>query len=264
MAKYSLFIDESGNAGPIYLPDRPYILVGCAIDGEKRASLEQKANALKMKYWRKTNVVLHHVDLKDSKGVFSILAGDVAKQEAFKKDLLQYLHSAPVNVFVSVVNKQKVTPSWTINTVVKKTARSIFADYIAFLYTRKSPRGDIIIEASDSLKDKEYLDAFRYFLSPDCKDLDTDFSVRNIRDVITSITFVTKQNNDNETQVADILGYAASCKYKRDTLGETIAEGSYEADLIKVLEAKIFAPYPAMGPSKMIFANKVNGYKIIP
>ena len=263
MAKYCLFIDESGLTTPAYQPERPYILVGCAIDDDKRDILEQKANALKQRYWNRTNVIFHHSDLAKSRGVFSIFKDKPERKTDFKKDLIHYLHTAPVNVFVSIVNKEKIGPTWTNETLAKKTARAVFADYVSFLYTRNSPRGKIIIEASDSTKDKYYLDPFKYFLSPDCKHLDKDFLSRDIHEVITSITFVTKQNNDNETQIADILGYAAYCRYKKELKGRQIAEDAYEGQLIKALDAKVFQPFPAMGPEKMKFAKKVKGYQII-
>lgn len=263
MAKYCLFIDESGTPSPGYLPERPYTLVGCAIDETKREILAKKAAALKKKYWKRTDVILHHKDLYKSKDDFAIFKGKPERKEEFKKDLIQFLFEAPVNIFVCSVDKKALSPSWKQETIVKSTARAVFFDYIAFLYTRQSPHGNIIIEASDSNKDKNYLDAFTYFLSPDCKHLDKDFGVRDIHEVVTSIMFVTKKNNDNETQIADIFGYGASCLFNKKLRGEEYKKGSYEAQLIKALEAKMFKTPASLGADKQKFAKKIKSHQII-
>jgi hypothetical protein len=264
MAKYCLFIDESGTPAPAYLPNSPYTLIGCAIDEDKRESLKQKADALKLKYWKRTNVIIHHQDLDKCKGEFSIFKNDLKKKEEFKKDLLHFLNIAPVNIFVASVDKTKLTNTWKQETIIKKTARAVFFDYISFLYTRKSPHGNIIIEASDSTKDKNYLDAFTYFLSPACPHLDKDFEVRDIKNVVTSVMFVTKMNNDGETQIADIFGYAAKCLFSKKARSKTYVKGSYEYLMIKALEAKMFKIQSSLGADKRKFANKIKSHQIIP
>ncbi|MGB4758553.1 MAG: hypothetical protein WBP26_00685 [Candidatus Saccharimonadales bacterium] len=263
MAKYCLSIDESGTPSPTYLPEHPYTLVGCAIDEEKREALSLKADELKKKYWKRTDVIIHHKDLAKCKNEFSIFAGKPVLKEEFKKDLLHFLNTAPVNVFVASVDKQQISSTWKQGTVIRKTARAVFFDYIAFLYTRKSPHGNIIIEASDSTKDKNYLDAFTYFLSPACPHLDIDFSVRDIKNVVTSVMFVTKMNNDNETQIADILGYAANCLFNKKARKKTYGKGSYELLIIKALEAKMFKIQANLGMEKQKFAKKIKGHQII-
>ncbi len=264
MAKYSLFIDESGTPSPTYLPNSPYTLIGCAIDEDKRVLLKRKADELKMKYWKRTNIIIHHQDLDECRGEFSIFKNDLSKKEEFKKDLLHFLNTAPVNIFVVSVDKTRLTSTWKQETIVKKTARAVFFDYIAFLYTRKSPHGNIIIEASDSSKDKNYLDAFTYFLSPACPHLDKDFKVRDIKNVVTSVMFVTKMNNDDETQIADILGYAAKCLFNKKARGSTYAKNSYEYLMIKALEAKMFKLQSSLGSDKRKFAKKIKSHQLVP
>lgn len=263
MAKYCLFIDESGTPAPNYLPQHPYTLIGCAIDVDKREALAHKADVLKKKYWKKTDIIIHHKDLDKCKNDFSIFAGKPDLKEEFKKDLLHFLNTAPVNVFVVSVDKRTITSTWKQETIIRKTARAVFFDYIAFLYTRKSPHGNIIIEASDSSKDKNYLDAFTYFLSPACPHLDEDFSVRDIRNVVTSVMFVTKMNNDNETQLADILGYAANCLFNKKARSKIYKSDSYESLLIKALEAKMFKVQANLSPEKKKFAKKIKSHQII-
>lgn len=265
MAKYCLFIDESGLPAPAYQIERPYILVGCAIDVKKREELNIKANELKNKYWGKSNVVFHHDELAKNKNDFEIFKYDPELKESFEKDLIKFLHRAPLNVFITVIDKQKIEPNWTQETIVRKTARSVFYDYIAYLYSRQSPKGEIVIEASNSEKDKYYLAAFSYFLSPAWKIKNSDFiELKNINEVISSISFTTKHNHDIETQIADIFGFAAYCLYLKKIKGKKFSKGTYKNDLIGALNDKLYKTNPGMAQEKLNFAKKVKGFQIIP
>jgi len=271
MGKFYLHIDESGNSSPTYQPTHPYILVGCVIDAQKKDILASKANNIKNKYFGSSEVVLHSLDIAANAKDFKIFKGNLALKNAFLNELLSLIRTAPIVAFVAIIDKTKIRGTWTEETVVRITARSVFFNFISFLYSRKKPKslvypkGEIIIEAATSTKDIHYLKAFSYFLSPACKYLDKDFGNANsVRKVISSISFVTKDNNDVETQIADLLGYAANCKYAKDIDGKVYPKNSYEAKLISALEARLFKMPMATGTLKRKFFSKVNAFQIFP
>ncbi len=126
MGKYCLFIDESGSSTPNYQPEMPYVLVGCAIEDSKREAVKKKADELKKKYWGKTSVVFHHYELDKNKNHYDIFRDKPELKEKFRADLIDFLHRAPVTVFVSIVDKQKIESNWTAETIIKKANRSVF------------------------------------------------------------------------------------------------------------------------------------------
>lgn len=271
MGKYYLHIDESGSSIPSYEPGHPYILVGCVIDALRKEQLADRANALKLKYFGRKDVVFHSVDIADNAKDFKIFRGKNELKEKFLGELIDLIKNAPVVAFVAIIDKTRLTGPWTEETVVRTTARSVFFNFISFLYSRKKPKntaypkGEIVIEAATSTKDVHYLKAFSYFLTPACKYLDKDFgSTDSVRKVLTSMTFVTKDNNDVETQIADLLGYAASCKYAQTKDGIVYPRNSYEAKLIKALDARLFKMPVDTGSLKKRFFSKLNAFEIFP
>jgi hypothetical protein len=110
-----------------------------------------------------------------------------------------------------------------------------------------------------------YLQELSYFLAPSCKEIDEDFQEHcDIKDVVTSITFVTKRNNDIETQIADIFGYAATCLFREERKEAVFTKKSYEHAMISVLKQKLFKLHPQTGPTKRKFFSKVQPFLYIP
>lgn len=265
MSEYCLHIDESGSSTPAYQPERPYILVGCAIATQRKAALKAKADELKKKYWGRTSIVFHHADIASNGKDFDIFRGNAESKKAFKDDLISFLRAAPIVAFVALVDKEHITATWKEETLVHKTTCAVYFNYISFLYSQKNPHGEIIIESATSEKDTYYLKELSYFLSPNCPEIDSDFTnLRNIKEVLCSITFVTKHNNDIETQIADIFGYAAFCLFKQQKKGKKFKKDSYEDKLIRVLKQKLFAIPPDIGPDKKRFFSKVDAFKYLP
>lgn len=265
MAEFYLHIDESGSSFPTYQVERPYSLVGCAIAAGKKAELKNLAAELKIKYWKTSDVVLHHADIASNGKDFSIFRRKPELKQQFQDDLLEFLRKAPIVAFVAIVDKKKITDTWKEETIITKTARATFFNFISFLYSQPHPSGKIIIEAATSTKDVHYLKAFSHFLSPDCPELDEDFgSMTDIRKVLSSLSYVTKHNNDIETQIADIFGYAAYCQYQLDRGGQTFKKGSYEQKLLTILNMKLFKLHPQTSSLKRKFFSKVIAFKYLP
>ncbi len=241
MRTYLLYIDETGTSSPKNIRQNPYILTGIVVEETNQDKINANLDNLKIKYWGHTNVSLHSEDIGKNLKDFTIFRSKQGLKEQFIDDLVSCLGNCPFMTFHALVDKKKIAPTWTETTVIRKTAQSLFFNFLSYQLTRPPrSRGKIIIEASSTYKDSEYLKAFTSFISPGCPMIDGDFpDFHEIRTKLTQISFVTKLNNDIETQIADIMSYGALCKYKV-TNGLTFIRGTYEQKMFDLVTLKQF------------------------
>jgi hypothetical protein len=257
---YKLYIDELGMSHPGSFEKSPYyILLGCVIDEHNQRELENYANNIKFKYWGRTDIIFHSADMARDAKEYSIFAGDNGKKEEFCDDLLRMLQAAPVTITAAVIDKKKAHGSfWTEKTVIKRSAEIVLLNFLAYIYTKMPCRGKVIIEASSIDRDAQYLAAFNHLLSPSLHNKHQIFS--NVRDHLTSINFVTKQNHDIESQVADLLAFGIRCKQD----ATVYPKDSYEARIVRIAESKLMKMAPTMGQDKKKFFNLIQSMQIMP
>lgn len=146
--------------------------------------------------------------------------------------------------------------------IVKETARRMFYHYIIWLFGLTHARGRITIESATAEKDRYYLSEFSRFLSPGCKELDVHY--KKVQSKLTSIAFVTKNNDDIEEQIADLFAYASKCKFLRATKQKSFKVGSYEDRMIRVLENKLFQKPKFAREVKMKFYESIRPFCVLP
>ncbi len=260
---YELFIDELGQANPISKQSNIYVLSGCAMEESQRNNLKIYADQIKFKYWGNTNIVFHSREIARDEGSFSIFAKNKSKKNEFYKDLFDFLKQSNVVIFIVVCdNRLAKKNGWNTTKVIKETGNLIFLHFITWLLGLTGTKGKINIESATAEKDRYYLNTFSYFLSPGNKELKVDY--KKLQELLTSISFVTKRNHDVEEQIADLLAYAAKCKYLRLTKKKTFKIGSYEDKIIKVLETKLWHLPKLAGEKKMRFYKNIEPFCIIP
>lgn len=94
------------------------------------------------------------------------------------------------------------------------------------------------------------------------KELNVDH--KYIKEILTSISFVTKHNYDIEEQISDIFAYAACCKYMQDCGQKKFSKDSYESKIIKILELKLFQ-MPTLAKSiKRDLFDRIEPFCILP
>lgn len=265
MKMYKLYVDELGTSHPgNYITQPYYILMGCIMESNSQDELKIKADQIKFKYWGKTNIVFHSADMARDQKDFAIFAGKPALKSEFQKDLLSYLHMAKVQFTVCIIDKAAINAKgWNEAKIVEYTARSVMKAFLAKVKANAPSNGKMIFEISNSFKDRTYLETFNYLTSPNFARTDTDYNFRDVRETLTSINFVTKQNHDIETQISDFLSYAAKCKALASTGTVTYTTTSYEGKLIKILESKLITTPPNAGVTKGLFLNKINSFEIV-
>lgn len=259
MRTLCLFIDESGDANPKVSFSQVYILAGCMTDAIGTERLKTESDQIKFKFWSQTKIILHSRELGRKEGDFKVLK-DVKKYNEFKKDLFNFLNKGSYQMFFVLADKKKALyKSWDDRKVYEETSRIIVRNFILSLIAQGNVKGRLVIESATSLKDFYFHKAASYFLSHGIPEVSITF--RQVQEVLTEISFVTKKNHDIEEQISDLLAYGAKLKFlgkKQTTMNE------YEKRIVKVTTAKIFKMDPNTGARKKKYYSAIDSFKTIP
>jgi hypothetical protein len=259
----TLFIDESGDYNSAQKKSGVYVLCGCSVSQYSREDIKNYADHIKFKYWGKTNIILHSREIGKNTGEFKIFRDKPELRENFIEDLLTFLNKSPILIFPILVDMEKANAKgWNKDKVASHTAHKLIYHFLSILLSDSKSNGKVIIESSTSEKDKYYLKAFSYFLSPNIKEF--NISHIKIKDTLTSISFVTKNNHDIEEQIADIFAYASECKFFRDRGVKTFEKNTYEDRIISILENKLFKMAENLNEEKKKFQEKIEPFCILP
>jgi Protein of unknown function (DUF3800) len=263
MKRFTLFIDESGTPDTKTRLPGYYILCGCVIAEDRREELKNFADQIKFKYWGRTDIVFHSREISRNAGDFSIFQANPELKKSFYTDLLAFIDKAPVIVFPVIVDKTAaVKLGWDEARITKEPARRLILNFIHLLLTQKDVNGSIIVESSSFEKDKFYLETFGYFISPDVKELKVSY--KHMQKVLTSLSYVTKNNHDIEEQITDLFAYAAYCKFMVEYSGKGVVLNPYETQVIALLDKKMFDKPHRASSSKMEYFSKIDTFCVLP
>lgn len=255
-------MDELGNLNVSDTKSKYYVLSGCAVEQTQREIIKIRADQIKFKYWGKTDVVFHSREMGTKGGQFEIFRNKRTLWNEFLGDLFTLLSESQFTLFAVVCDKDELrSRGWNDIRLIKVTARKLIYHYLSWLFGLQNVSGKITIESATSEKDRYYLNEFSYFLSPGCRELSVNF--RLVRSVLTSIAFVTKNNNDIEEQIADLFAYGMKCLYLREIKKATFMTGSYEDKLIRVLKLKLFRKPRFAREKKMKFYEAIEPFCVI-
>jgi len=246
-SSFKLYLDETGVPTPQVTNGFPYfILSGAIVNGFQGEYLKTKADQIKFKYWGHTDIVFHSQEIGKKINDFSIL-NTPSTESAFHNDLLSFLGRNHVKLIVVAVDKKKAAKlNWNTKTLYENAAKEILEFFITFLKS-KNARGQIIIESS-GIKDISFLNKYSHYLSHGLPS--AGLNHKDIKDVLTSLSFVSKKNFDIETQIADLLAYpAGSYCLDKDNI-KKITPGSYEDKICCILKTKLF---PVSSKDSFIF-----------
>ena len=259
MKNICLFIDESGSGNPRTGGSECYIVCGCLVFDHKRDELKIKADQIKFKYWGRTDIIFHSKEIGRREGDFKLLK-DRKIAENFYSDLFNFLSTANIQLLVALVDHKKAQKNnWNSQKVYKETADILIKNFILSLLAGGEIKGKLIIESATAEKDFIYHKTAGYYLSNGIKELGISF--KDIQNILTEISFVTKKNHDIEEQIADLLAYAAKLKFKKIKQAEM---NPYQLGITKVMNAKLFRMNPDTGARKKKYYEQINSFKIVP
>lgn len=259
MKNLCLFIDESGIANPKVTNSETYILSGCMVDDHAREKLKIEADQIKFKYWTRTNIILHSKEIGRKEGDFRIFK-DKKVFDNFQQDLFSLLLKNNYQMFFVLVNKQEaLKQNWNDEKIYAETSTIMVKNFILSLLAQDNVKGRLVIESASAEKDFHFHRAAGYFLSHGFSDLSVSF--KQVQDVLTEISFVSKKNHDIEDQLADLLAYPAKLKFKGK---KQINMSLYDKGISRIMNAKTFKMHPETGEKKKKYYSQIDSFKIIP
>lgn len=258
---YRLFIDESGTANPLDINSEIYVLSGCMIKKSDSRDLKISADQIKFKYWNSTDVVFHSYEIGRKEGEFGIFKKDENLYKSFLNDLENFLFIPRFKMFFVVVDKSKARKfGWDETKVLKDTTSFLVRNFLLILLTNNC-KGEIIIESASAQKDIFLLQSVAYFLGSGIENPKVTYE--KVQDTLTSVSFVTKQNNDTEEQIADLFGYAAKLNYLQQQK-MILPNRLYEQMIIKAFKRSLYKVPMTARPKKDKLFKEVEPFLVLP
>lgn len=205
--RFSFFLDETGDHGLNYVDNNfpLFLLCGCLIREDHLKLLEDKISALKLKFFKTVNVILHSRDIRKCEGAFQILF-DLSIKADFYKDLNAILQENEYLIIGSGINKKEHIKKYG------KGAKDPYSLALSFVIERlvfcldkvdKNAEVAIFVEERGKKEDQMLLSHFNstmdrgtYFVTPD-----------RLKRKITKFGFHSKRANIAGIQIADLCAY---------------------------------------------------------
>ncbi len=258
MDKYTIFIDESGTANIGNPKTSPYFTVCGFVSNQKTsAKLKESLSNLKLKYFNNKSYILHNTEIRRDLKYRKMSISN------FAKDLKLLLKQHNFFLLFVIVDKSKALEwSWKTQTVYKKAYKEIIGNLVKFLIA-KDVVGSICSEASSIQQDLFIYQAFVHYTANGIDELLIPY--KDVKKHLTSLSFVTKLNNDAEEQIADLFGsigrtYIELQNGKRsiDTLDPI------EQVLVASLKKNIFNGLKAKTERKRQLYGSINSIVVLP
>lgn len=236
--------------------ESPYFtLVGLMINDVSREKFNLDLNILKQKYFNDTDFVFHGAEIvRDLK-----LKNQLTE---FCTDLKKFLKQH--NFFLFFVNTNKkdaLDKGWESSTILNQSYKLIIDNLIKFLIA-KDYKGRINSEASYVEQDIYLYKSFFHYLSNGIPEL--SISPEDVKRHLTSISFVTKINNDPEEQIVDLYGVCGKTHAK--ILDKSVKLSSLNP-LIQILyqsmQEKLFVDI-SKSPKKSKYYSQIKSFIQIP
>lgn len=237
---HRLFLDETGT---IDLPTTStkgyaayFIFNGIVVRDYQADELKIKADQIKFRYWGKTNIVFHSREIGRRENEFAILK-DPTVEVRFQEDLFDFLEKNGIKCITVAVDKNRARAlGWNSKKIYEMAADSMIKFFIEFLSTFKN-KGTVIVESAGTQKDIWFYKKYIHYLANGLITLGLDH--RKVKNLLTSISFVSKNNYDIEEQVADLLAYPAACLNLYNNGEKKLIPNSYEEKMCKILDSKL-------------------------
>ena len=219
-----LSIDESGKASYKH-QSKLFILSAVLIAENYQSKLDSQIRKLKKKFLKNESVVFHSRDMSRKKGPFSIFK-DKKIETKFWSELVSILNLPEIAFIFIIANKQKAKKlGWQPKTILEKSFFRLLELFLIQL-TKDGSLGRIIAE-SDTNQDK-------FLINAHVKHQNQNLSYRKN---VTSLSLVTKANQDSSIQIADALGTIAGMQS-----GQTKPKNRIEQIKIRLIERKLHDP----------------------
>lgn len=217
MAKI-MFLDESGDHSLEKIdPQFPvFCLAGCIFDEtEYVQNSKSKIDAFKTRYFNNPSIILHSREIRKCEGIFNILLNKNTK-EVFYKDLDNLMLQLPFTVLASVILKQKLKEQYADPANPYALSLEFIMERFLYFLEENNDIGYISVESRDPKSNTDLLTAFTETINNGSWINEIHIVAERFQHKIQKMIFVTKQQNENGHQIADLVAYPIA-KYGIDS-----------------------------------------------
>ncbi len=204
------FLDESGDHSLTKIDDQFPIfgLAGCVFDeNDYDQNSKAKIDALKLKYFNNTDVILHSREIRKCEPPFNILLNPHTKLN-FYTDLNNLLRGLDFAIFASVILKKQLKDHTTDPANPYTLSMRYMLEQFLLYLEQHDDIGYISAEARDPKSNTDLLTTFTDVLNNGIRDgKEKDIKAERFQTRIQKMVFVTKQQNQNGHQIADLVAY---------------------------------------------------------
>ena len=221
MAYKVISMDESGKASYEHL-SKTFILSGVLILEKHRLKLFNRIKKLKIKYFENEEIVFHSRDMSRKKGPFSVLRNKKI-EIAFWAEFLSIINDDGMSYIFIITDKTKAKKlGWAPKTILKKSYLRML-ELFGINLSKDLSKGKIIAE-SDPSQDLYLIQAHNIHQSQNSK----------YRGLVTSLSLVSKMNQDPEIQIADALAPIAGMIFTNSKTKNRV-----ETNKMKLIQRKL-------------------------
>lgn len=223
-----LFLDESGDHSLVIKIDEQFpifCLAGCIFDeNEYQQVSKAKVDAFKIRYFNNSNIVLHSREIRKCLPPFNILLNKNTKQ-SFYTDLNNLMSGLPYTILASVILKEKLKNQYHDPANPYALSLEFIMERFLYFLEENNDVGYISVESRDPKSNTDLLTAFTETINNGSWGSDPfqkHVTAERFQQKIQKMIFVTKQQNENGHQVADLIAYPIA-KYGFDPKKQNLA-----------------------------------------
>lgn len=208
-----MFLDESGDHSLDKIDSQypVFCLAGVIIDeDEYQKVVSPDLDRIKLKYWKTTDVIFHSRSIRKCESPFNNLL-DKSIRDPFYKTLDGFFSKSSLTIIASVILKQKLKDQYSDPSNPYEISVMFLMERFLYFLEEAGDRGYITVESRDSKSNKNLFEEYsnilangsgdKYFIEP------SRFQAR-----VKKIEFITKKQNENGHQLADLVAYPIATK----------------------------------------------------
>ncbi len=188
-----------------------FCLAGVIVDQEDyRDTVSPNFDSVKLKYWKTTDIIFHSRSIRKCEPPFNNLL-DKSVRLPFYEALNSFFNKSRLTVIASVILKKKLKDQYSDPSNPYELSMMFLMERFLYFLEERGDKGYITVESRDSKANKNLFEEYsnilangsgdKYFIEP------SRFQSR-----IKKIEFVTKKQNENGHQLADLVAYPIATK----------------------------------------------------
>lgn len=205
---YIMFLDESGDHSLAKVDSQYPVFCLCGVIVNQaiyKDKISPDLDKIKLKYWKTTDVIFHSRDIRKCNPPFDNLLEEKTRQ-SFYQDLNNFFTQAPITIIASVILKNQLKNQYTDPSDPYALSMIFLMERFLYFLEEKKDRGFLTVESRDQRANNRLFSQYSKILNEGSGRLYCIVPSR-FQSRILKIEFVTKKQNENGHQLADLAAY---------------------------------------------------------